>query len=171
MLLASLNLQKLAQVEPYLESGARLLVTDQRGLVLVNTTPILGMAPGESIGERLFRFATVIKGRHRRPGHARRAGLPVDAGRHQRRGRRGPGGLGLGAPRDGLAAAANRRFRQDLALAAAVAAKPVPGPVVPDRAGAAAPHPAHRGPGGSGWPTATWARASRARCRVASWAT
>ncbi|MFO1338716.1 MAG: ATP-binding protein [Burkholderiaceae bacterium] len=123
VLLASLNLQKLAQVEPYLVSGARLLVTDQRGLVLVNTTPIPGMAPGESIGETpLFRFATATGG----PATADLAMPDGQAYQWTRADTSGVAGAGLvvlaGAPRDGLAAAANRRFRQDLALAAAVAA-------------------------------------------------
>ncbi len=123
VLLASLNLQKLAQVAPFLVPGARLLVTDQQGLVLVHTAPMPGMAPGESIGETpLFRFATA-------PGGPATADLAMPDGQAYQWTRADTSevaGAGLvvmaGAPRSGLAAAANRRFMQDLALVAAVAA-------------------------------------------------
>lgn len=123
VLLASLNLQKLAQVAPFLVPGARLLVTDERGLVLVHTGPMPGMSPGESIRDTpAFRFATA-------PAGPATADLLMPDGQTYQWARAdtsGVAGAGLvvmaGAPREGLAVAANRRLLQDLALVAAVAA-------------------------------------------------
>jgi signal transduction histidine kinase/CheY-like chemotaxis protein len=122
VLLASLNLQKLAQPSVIAVPGAGVLLLDKRGTVLATSAVnVLGAAPGESIASsELHRFAQGNPGAREdiaSPGRAvavwASANVPMlaDAGLH----------VLVGTPKQPLVAAADRRLVQDLALLALLA--------------------------------------------------
>lgn len=123
VLLASLDLQKVASLDGLAVPGARLLIVDARGVVLAAApAAVPGMKPGEAIaGSALFAFATA-------PGPAQTAPVTLADGQEFHWARAtGPAlertqvHVLAGAPATSLVAAADRRFAQDVTLLAGVA--------------------------------------------------
>jgi signal transduction histidine kinase len=123
VLLASLDLTKIASVGQQPVPGARLLIVDDKGLVLAAApADSAGFKPGESVaGTPLWRFAD------QSPAAAVAELAMPDAGliRWARADTSGIAGARIhvlaGAPHDGIVAAANVRHAQDIALLVVVA--------------------------------------------------
>ncbi len=123
VLLASLNLKKLALADDLAVPGARVLIVDGKGTVLAST---LADAPGATVGGSiagtpLFEFASTRRGPVAddiagADGQAYRWALADSAPIANARVH-----VLAGAPKAALVAAANRRFAQDIALLAAAA--------------------------------------------------
>ncbi|MBX3605547.1 MAG: response regulator [Piscinibacter sp.] len=122
VLLASLNLAKMAELANAQVPGARLLIVDDKGLVLATTQPdAAGMGVGTSLaGTPLGEFAVQRT--------ASTAELALPDGRAFQWAVADPGGPApsrlrvlAGAARASLVAEADRRFMQDLVLLAALA--------------------------------------------------
>ncbi|WP_127995878.1 ATP-binding protein [Piscinibacter defluvii] len=123
VLLASLDLQKVASLDGLSVPGARLLIVDAKGVVLAAApAAVPGMKPGEAIaGSPLFDFATA-------PGAAQTAPITLADGQDFHWARAAGPVLQqaqlhvlAGAPNTSLVAAADRRYAQDVALLAGMA--------------------------------------------------